>query len=87
MDNPDKLTLLGKQDTGRRQTKTTTNTICVRYHYTKTTTNNVNKTRVLLQTTRGKDKPNFLYFVLNGAGPVFAVMAFSLSNISSNEIN
>jgi hypothetical protein len=34
------------------------NTICVVHHYTLTNTNNVNKKRVLLQTTGGKDKPN-----------------------------
>jgi predicted carbohydrate-binding protein with CBM5 and CBM33 domain len=33
------------------------NTICVRHHYTRTNTNNVNKTQVLLQTTGGKDEP------------------------------
>jgi predicted urease superfamily metal-dependent hydrolase len=31
------------------------NTICVRYHYTKQTQNNVNKIWALLQTTGGKD--------------------------------
>ena len=34
------------------------NTTCVVHHYTLTNTNNVNKKRVLLQTTGGKDKPN-----------------------------
>ena len=43
MDNPEKLAILRTQDTRRRQTKTTTNTICVGYHYTQTNTNNVIK--------------------------------------------
>jgi hypothetical protein len=42
--------------TRRRQTKQKHNTICVRYHYTQTNTNNVNKTWALLQTTGGKDE-------------------------------
>ena len=37
-----------------KQCKTTTQ--CVGYHYRKTNTNNVNKTRDLLQTTGGKDE-------------------------------
>ena len=43
----------------RRRKKTHKhNTICVVHHYTLTNTDNVNKKRVLLQTTGGKDKPN-----------------------------
>ena len=34
--------------------------ICVGHHYTQTNTNNVNKTRALPQTTRGKDNPNIV---------------------------
>ena len=34
---------------------------CVGYHYTQTNTNNVNKTRALLQTTGGKDEPNIVF--------------------------
>ena len=30
-------------------------------HYTQTNTNNVNKTRALLQTTGGKDGPNIVF--------------------------
>ena len=50
MDNPEKLTTLGTQDTRRRQTKQKHNTLCVRHHYIQTNTNNVNKTWSLLQT-------------------------------------
>ena len=41
--------------TRRKKTKQKHNTICVGNHYTQTNTNNVNKTRVLPQTTGGKD--------------------------------
>ena len=34
------------------------NTICVGHHYTQTNTNNVNKTRALLEKTAGEDEPN-----------------------------
>ena len=37
MDNPEKLTTQGTQDTGRRQTEQRT------HHYTQTNSNNVNK--------------------------------------------
>ena len=36
------------------------NTMCVGHHYLQANTNNVNKTRVLLQTTGGKDEPNIV---------------------------
>ena len=36
------------------------NTICVKYHYTQTNTNNVNKTWALLEKTGGKDEPNIV---------------------------
>ena len=51
MDNPDNLATFGTHDTRWRQTKQKHNTICVRHHYTKTNTNNVNKTWTFLQTT------------------------------------
>ena len=57
MDNPEKLATYGIQDTRRRQTKQQHNTICVGHHYSQANTNNVNKTRALLQTTGGKDEP------------------------------
>ena len=34
------------------------NSICVGHHYAQANTNNVNKTRSLIQTTGGKDEPN-----------------------------
>ena len=46
--------------TTRRKTKQKQNTICVGHHYTKTNTNNINKTCALLKTTGGKDKPNIV---------------------------
>jgi hypothetical protein len=58
MDNPQKLTTLGTQNTRRRQTKQKHNTICVEHHYAQTNTNNVNKTYALIQITGGKDEPN-----------------------------
>jgi hypothetical protein len=33
---------------------------CHRHHYAQANTNNVNKTRALLQTTRGKDEANIV---------------------------
>jgi hypothetical protein len=46
----------------RRKTKQNHDTICAEHHYAQTNTNNVNKTRALLQTTGGKDESNI--FVL-----------------------
>jgi hypothetical protein len=37
------------------------NTICAGHHYAQTNTNNVKKTRGLLQTTGGKDEPNIIF--------------------------
>jgi hypothetical protein len=34
--------------------------MCVGHHYPEANTNNVNKTRALLQTTGGKDEPNIV---------------------------
>jgi len=45
----------------RRKTKQKHNTICVGDRYTKTNTNNVNKTSAFLQTTRGKDERNIVF--------------------------
>ena len=42
-----------------RRRKTKQNTICVVHHYTQT--NNINKTSIRLQTTRGKDEPNTVF--------------------------
>ena len=47
--------------TRRRKTKQKHNTICVGQHNMWTKTNNVNKTRVLLQTTGGKDEPKIAF--------------------------
>ena len=44
-----------------RRRKQKHNTICVGHHYTQTNTNNVNKTRALLQTTGGKDEQNIVF--------------------------
>ena len=41
MDNPEKLATQGTQDQDKQNKN---NTICVGHHYTKTNTNNVNKT-------------------------------------------
>ena len=55
MDNSEKLATIHTQDVVKK------NTICVGHHYTQTNTNNVNKTRALLQTTGGKDEPNIVF--------------------------
>ena len=55
MDNPENLTTQGKQYVEKH------NTIYVGHHYTQGNTNNVNKTRDLLQTTGGKDEPNIVF--------------------------
>jgi hypothetical protein len=36
------------------------NTVCLGHHYTQASTNKVNKTWTLLQTTGGKDEPNIV---------------------------
>ena len=46
--------------TKRRKTKHKQYTICVGHHYAQANTNNVNKTRALLQTAGGKDEPNIV---------------------------
>ena len=46
--------------TRRRQTKQTHNTICVGKHYTQINTNNVNKTRAFIQTTRYMTEARFI---------------------------
>jgi len=60
MVNPERLATLGI----RRQAKHKHNTICVGHQYTQTNTNNVNKTRAILQITGGKDEQNIV-FILN----------------------
>jgi hypothetical protein len=59
MDNPEKLAILGTQDTRQRQTKQKHNTICVGHHHIQT--NKTNKTWTLQQTTGGKDEPNIAF--------------------------
>ena len=46
--------------TRRRKTNEKHNIICVGHHYVQTNINNVNKTRTLLQATRGNDQPNIV---------------------------
>jgi hypothetical protein len=58
MDNSGKLTTLGTEDDDKQQKH---NIICVGHHYAQTNTNRVNKTRALLQTIGGKDKPNIVF--------------------------
>ena len=48
--------------TRRRKTEQKHNTICVRYHYAQTNTDNVNKTRAILHWTGGKDEPNIVFY-------------------------
>jgi hypothetical protein len=60
MDNPEKLAnwVYKIQDKAKQNKKHNT---CVAHHYVQTNTNNVNKTRGLLQTTGGKDEPNMVF--------------------------
>ncbi len=60
MDNSEKLATYRVNRT-EKKTRQKQNTICVGHHYTQTNTNNVNKTRVLLQTTGGKDESNIVF--------------------------
>jgi hypothetical protein len=64
MDNPEKMATQGTQDEDKQNKKH--NTICVGHHYTQIHTNNVNKTRALLQTTGGKDEPKKGLKIPNG---------------------
>ena len=52
MDHQDKLAILGTQETGETKQKS--------HHYTQANTNNVNKIRALLQTTKSQDEPNMV---------------------------
>ena len=54
IDNPETLTTWGAQDEDKQ------NTISVVHHYAHISTNNVNKTWALLQTTVSKDEPNIV---------------------------
>jgi hypothetical protein len=60
MENPEKLATLGTQNTRRRQTKQKTQHNMCWTPLFATNTNNVNKTRALLQTTGGKDESNIV---------------------------
>ena len=56
--------------------------MCVGHHYMymQTNTNNVNKTRALLQTTGGKDEPNIVFMWKS-----FHSVDFSLANYNLHE--
>ena len=59
-----KCTIQRTGNTGHtRRRKTQHNTICVGHYYTSRNTNNVYKTRALLQTTGGKDEPNIIFML------------------------
>jgi hypothetical protein len=62
MDNPEKLVSLGTQYDKQNKNKTKSTTQCV-FDKTQTNTTNVNKTRVLLQTTGGRDEPNIVFMM------------------------
>ena len=63
MDNPEKVATQGTQDTKRRKTKQKHKSIYIGHHYPQTNTNNVNKTRALIQTTGGKVEPNIFFYI------------------------
>ena len=65
--------------TRRRKTKQRHNTICFDHYYTQAKTNNVNKTRVILQTIAGKDEPNI---VLSGNSNYIIHMSLVLVYLS-----
>ena len=75
MDNPEILATLCTQD---EEKPIKNNTICVGHHYKQANTNSVSKTRALLQTTRGKDKPIFCFVVV-----VVVVVAEIVTNITT----
>ena len=45
-----------------KKNKQNQNTICVGHHYTQANTNNVKKTRTLLQTIGDKEEPNIVFY-------------------------
>ena len=51
------------KENNNKKEKQKTNTMCFGHHYLQTKTNNVSKTRALLQTTGGKDEPNIVLYV------------------------
>ena len=57
MKHPEKLATFGTQYKDKQNKNTT---IYVEHHYAQTNTNNVNKTRALLQTTGGIDELNIV---------------------------
>jgi hypothetical protein len=58
MDNPENMATLSTRD--EKTTEKKQDTICVGHPYAQTNTNNLNKTRALLQTTGGKYEPNIV---------------------------
>jgi len=62
MDNPEKRATLGTQETRRRQNKIyDTTQYVLDTTLTQAKTNNVNKTRVSLQTTGGTHEPTIIF--------------------------
>ena len=59
MYGPEKLAAYDTQNEDKQNKKH--NTIYVGHHFKQTNTNNVNKTRVFLQTTGGKNEPNIVF--------------------------
>ena len=68
MDNPEKTGTIGH--TRWRQTKQKHNTICVGHHYAQTNTDNINKTRALLQETGGQDEQNIVEIIYHTCYPM-----------------
>ena len=66
MDNPEKMVNANhtrQKKKNNKKEKQKTNTMCFGHHYLQTNTNNVSKTRALLQTTGGKDETNIVLYV------------------------
>jgi uncharacterized membrane protein YidH (DUF202 family) len=72
MGNPEKLATYQEKQNQKH------NTICVGHHYTQANTNNVNKTRTLLQTTGDRDVPN-IYCIIGAVLVVASVFIFIMS--------
>ena len=59
--------------------------MCVGHHYAQTTTNNVNKTWALLQTTAGNDEPNIVNVIYGIKITIVYAFAVSVASVRYRE--
>jgi hypothetical protein len=85
MDNPEKLATLGTQEKEKQNKKH--HTICVGYHYMQSNINKVNKTRVLLQTTGGKEVTTIVTVCSIFCGKRHIVYIYDIINIKEVKID